>query len=168
MAEVSAASAACDFRPTHALGGVFGVFDVAFLDRGAESGPAAAGIVFGLGGEQFIAAGGTEVVAFGEKFVILAAESGFGAFFSQYAVLCGREGLLPFGVGFRYFFCLIRHFGIPQLFDGGRCFLLIGLWQRLDVAAAGQEEYGGCKDGGRHDANSRHDLYLSRCLLPAL
>ncbi len=168
MAEVPAASVARNFRPVHVVGGVFGVFDVAFLDRGAKGWPAAAGIVFGLGGEQFIAAGGTQVVAFGEEFVILAAESGFCAFFSQYPVLCGREGLSPFGVGSYCFFCLIRHVGISQFFGGGRCFVLGGLWRRLDVAAAGQEEYGGCKDGGRHDANSRHEVYPSKYLLPAL
>src|SRR4051812_12944816 len=67
--------------------------------RGVERGPAAAGVVLRLGGEQLRAAAGAAVRAVLEDGVVLAAERPFGALLAQDAVLLGAQLGPPLGFG---------------------------------------------------------------------
>src|SRR5258708_2455180 len=67
---------------------------------GEKEGQAQAGGEFGIGDEEFRAAGGADVGAFFGEVVIFACAGAFGGFFAEGGVLLRREDFFPFVIGF--------------------------------------------------------------------
>lgn len=89
-----------DLCARHAQAGiVLGGYGIA-LDGLPETGPASAGIVFGVRAEQLGAAADTAINTRVLAIVILAGEGAFGAFFARDLILFRAQLLLPFAVAF--------------------------------------------------------------------
>ena len=109
VAQVAAAAGAGDFNPAHAEGVVFVLVDGFGVGGDHEAGPAAAGIEFGSGQEQQLAAAGAVIIA---GFVILGQGAGvgaLGAFFAQNVILLRGQRGAPLSVGLDHFFRCLRH-----------------------------------------------------------
>ncbi len=116
VSEVRSATGAGDFDATHAMTGVGSVFDAIGCGRGVETGPSAAGVIFGAGVEEFLTAGGAEIHAGSFSVGVLAGERQLGTFLAKDAVLLGSEFLFPLLFGF----CdLLGHWRLSEELDGG-------------------------------------------------
>src|SRR5438309_11069082 len=98
MAQMAAAARAQHLGPHHAVGPVARLVDGVLLRR-EERGPAAAGVVLGLGAEELRAAPGAAVRSRIEAVVVLAGEGALRPLLPQDAVLVGRERGAPLRVG---------------------------------------------------------------------
>ena len=95
MAEVTAATAAVDFHPAHAVAEIHFLRHVVVVQRGMEARPAAARIELGAGIEQIGAATGTLVDAVALVVEVLAAEGRLGAALPADMKLFRGEFFLP-------------------------------------------------------------------------
>src|SRR6185369_4713974 len=84
----------------HAEARVGLLLDGLLVGRRRERGPAAAGVVLRVGGEQLRPAAGTPVGARIERVVVLAGERALSALLAQNTVLLGREFGPPLLFGF--------------------------------------------------------------------
>ena len=110
---MGAAVGADCFGAGHAVAGVGVAGDFAFGDFFPEAGPACAGVVFGVAGEQLLVAHYAVVGAVGVAVPVFAAERPFGAGVLGHLVL--QRGEAVFQVGW-----LVGH-GLLQYRGGGRC-----------------------------------------------
>src|SRR6266478_2861237 len=98
VAEMAVALRAQHLGPEHAVADVALLVDMA-LDRGCgKARPAAAGIEFGVGFEQGLAAAGTGVGARRLLVLVFAGERPLGRLLAQHRVLCRRQFLAPLGL----------------------------------------------------------------------
>jgi len=99
VAKVGGAAAAEDFGTVHAVGAVVFVDDAVFADGFVEAGPAAFAGEFGVGLEQYVAADGAVVGAFGGRVPVGAGEGALRVGLAGYAVEGRGKDLFPLRVG---------------------------------------------------------------------
>jgi hypothetical protein len=104
VAEMGAAAAAQDFRSPHAVACVMLRIHDSFGDGLVEAGPAGAGVEFGVGIEQRLAAAHAFEHAFSLVVVVLSAEWAFGALQPRDDILLVGEHLPPFFIRSCYTF----------------------------------------------------------------
>jgi len=99
MSEMRIAAAAFYFGADHSVGRVGFLVDSLIFERGGEAGPAAAGVKFCFGAEQWSSAADTFVGAGRVGGFILASEGWLRSPLSSDIILVRRELFLPFAVG---------------------------------------------------------------------
>src|SRR4051812_41850597 len=97
MAEMAVALRAQHLGADHAVGDVALLFDMAFECWLGKARPAAAGIEFGIGFEQRLAAAGAGIGALALLMLVLAGERPLGRLLAQHRVLHRRQFLTPLG-----------------------------------------------------------------------
>ena len=95
MAEMATAFGAEHLGANHAVARIVLLVDMALDGRLGEARPAAAGIEFGIGLEQHIAAAGADISAGAVVVLIFAGEGTFGRLLAQHGVLHRRQFLPP-------------------------------------------------------------------------
>src|SRR5436190_1019748 len=100
MSKMGAAVVAHDLSAAHAMAAVDFLFDIFSYSGLVEAGPAAARLILRVRQEEFGAAAGTGVHAFGLRFVVFAGKWPLGAFHPANRVLLGCEFLFPIVFGF--------------------------------------------------------------------
>src|SRR5579883_675744 len=96
MAEMAGTFGAQDLGADHAVAVVGLLIDMALLRGLRKARPAAAGIEFGVGLEQHLAAAGADIAARALLMLILAGERPFGRLFAQHRILHRCQLAPPF------------------------------------------------------------------------
>jgi hypothetical protein len=100
MAKMGTAVTAHDFNPNHAMADVAIFNNILITDWLVETGPATAGVVFGTGIEQGLAATATMIGSGDLAVVVLAGKSGLRALLSTYPELVRGKLLAPLFISF--------------------------------------------------------------------
>src|SRR5690242_21740088 len=99
MAEMTATTRAVDLHAAHAESVVGVLLNRTFLGGLVEAGPAAARFKLRVRGEQLLAAGRAQVLAFRVTISVLAGERALGTLLAQHVVLLGGQFVAPFFFG---------------------------------------------------------------------
>src|SRR5262245_24703290 len=103
MSQVSAALAANDLSPGHAIACVFFRLDAFVINGSVEAGPTGTGIILCVRIEQFISTCCAFVYTWVFRLIVLAGKRSLRSFHSADFVLLGREYFFPLLVGFLNF-----------------------------------------------------------------
>src|SRR6185312_7264204 len=95
VAEMAGAFRAQHLRADHAVAGVGLLLDMALSRRLGKARPAAAGIEFGVGLEQRLAATGADISAGTMLVLVFTAEGTLGRLLAQHGILHRRQFLAP-------------------------------------------------------------------------